>query len=130
MPPMNLNWKVFGRPVKPVAFSLMLTMLIVAWAAIVNVGVLGASVWADALLVLTTGVAALIMVAWVKNSQRLTEWALLAAFFVWGIRFWLVVLVADNPISEEGLYLSVCWMIVAGGSYLLEKTDPRTRKVW
>jgi type IV secretory pathway VirB3-like protein len=129
MPPMNLNWKVFGRPVKPVAFSLMLTMLIIAWAAIVNVGVLGASVWADVLLVLTVGVAALTMVAWVRNSQRLTERALLSAFFVWGIRFWLVVLVADNPVSTEGLYLSVCWMIVAGGSYLLEKTDPRTRKV-
>jgi hypothetical protein len=124
MPPMNLHWNVFGRPIKPVAFALMWSLLVVAWAAFTNQGVLDGSDWADALGGGSIVVASMFMTGWWKNSQRMAEWALLSAFYIWAVRFFLVVLVANNPISQEGLWLSIGWMIVSGGSYLLEKTDP------
>jgi hypothetical protein len=125
MPPMNLRWKVWGRPVKPVALALTITMLIIAWAAVTNVGVLNSSSWADLLAGSALLTAGVLVAGWVRSSQRLAEVGLLLASFVWATRFWLIVLVNPGNITLEGLWLSVCWVVVASGSYLLEKADQR-----
>ena len=49
---MNLpGVQAFGRPVKPVAFFIALTAIIIAVFNILNVGIIGDSPWGDALAV-------------------------------------------------------------------------------
>ena len=127
MPPQNLSWSIFGRPIKPVAFALAISMLIISFSAYQDFGVLGKSKWADGLALVAVLDAVFLTFAWVRSSQLYAEWGLLLAFAVWDVRFWLIVFVSSNPISTEGLWLAACWSIVAGGSYLLEKTDPGGR---
>jgi len=125
MPPLNLHWTVFKRPVKPVAFGLCFSMFVIAWAAFTNVGVLDGNSLADLLGGAALAVAFVFGLAWWHKSQWMAELALLMAFVIWGMRFWLIVFVAGNGISTEGLWLSAGWAVIAGGSYLLEKTDTR-----
>lgn len=125
MAPLNLPWEFLGRPIKPVAFVLMLSMIVITAFAFADLGVLGASVYADFLGGLSLGVGGMFGIAWVIRSQSLSEWALIGAFFVWGIRFWVIILVqAGHGLVTEGWYLSFLWMLLAGGSWLLERSDP------
>ena len=129
MPPMNiLGIKFLGRPIKPVAFALSWSMIIIAWAAFDDVGVLDGSRWADALGVGAIAVSGILVAAWWKNSQQWAEIGLAAAFFLWTTRFLLILLVNNNPITQEGLWLSLGWVVIAGGSYLLEKDDTSGKK--
>jgi hypothetical protein len=122
---MNLPWYVFGRPIKPVALVLMNTMLILGEIGITNNGALRDSMWADVIGMVSFGVAILFIVAFIKNSQRGAEWALIGAFFVWGVRFWALILVNGlEAFTREGAWLALCWMMLAGGSWLLERSDP------
>jgi len=123
MPPLNLKWKIFGRPVKPVSFALTLTMLVIANAGFTDTGVLGDHFLSDFLGGGAVAIALLFVIAWVHTSQRLAETAMLLSCFLWTTRFWLIIFVAGNPIRSEGLWLSACWAIVAAGSYLLERID-------
>lgn len=126
MPPMNLRWTALGRPVKPVAFSLMMTMLILAVVNILNVGILGTHAAGDVLAGLSIAGAALLFTGWFRRSQSVAELGLAAAFFVWSTRFFLGIFISPDPLITEGIYLSLCWAMVAGGSYLLEKMDVAT----
>ena len=119
----NLRVRIFGRPVKPVAIALMLSMIVIGWAAYEDLGILDGSKWADVLAIFALSVCLLFTYAFVANSQRVAEWGLVGAFFVWGIRFWLIMILSDDPLRAEGLWLSGAWMVVAGGSFLLERTD-------
>jgi hypothetical protein len=132
MAPLNLpKVTVFGRPVKPVALGLGISMCVIAWAAFTDVGVLDGSRWADLLGLGAFTVAGTLFVAWYKRSQSLAEAGLLMSFFVWVTRFMLVILVGNNPISQEGLWLSLAWVVISGGAYLLERADPNTSpKKW
>lgn len=125
MPPMNLPWSVFNRPIKPVALVLMNTMLILGWIGATNNGALGDSAWADVTAAIAFAVAILFALGFIKVSQRLAEYALIGAFFVWGVRFWALILVGGTPtLAREAVWLSACWMLLAGGSWLLERSDP------
>lgn len=125
MPPMNLPWRVFNRPIKPVALVLMNTMFILGWIGISNNGALGNSFWADFVAVFSFVVAALFVVGFIKVSQKLAEYALIGAFFVWGVRFWALILVrGTETFGKEAIWLAACWMLLAGGSWLLERSDP------
>lgn len=125
MPELNLPYNVFGRPVKPVSLALMLTMFLLGIYSILDIGVLGSSQWGDLVGGLAFIVAGLSMLAWIKNSQEFAEYALLGAFFIWGFRFWAIALIHGwGTFSQEGWYLSVMWMILSGGSWLLERSDP------
>lgn len=124
MPLLNLPWSIFGRPIKPVAFVLMMSMFVIAAFAAADLGVLGDSVWADFLGGFALAVGVLFAIAWYVRSQIVSEWALLGAFFVWGIRFWVIILVQTNhSLVTEGWYLSFLWMLLSGGSWLLERSD-------
>lgn len=125
MPILNLPWTLFGRPIKPVSFVLMMTMLVIAYIALTNTGILGPSVYADLLGAAAVVVALLFAWAWWATSQEIAEWALLLAFFLWGFRFWAVIFVlGDDALRIEGFYLSFLWMLLSGGSWLLERSDP------
>jgi len=129
MPPQNLSWSIFGRPVKPVALVLMNTMLVLAFVAWVDIGVLGNSIWADILGLFAFSIAVVFGLAWFKKSQTLAEWALTGAFFVWGFRFWAILLVrGESAFTSEGWYLAFLWTVLAGGSWLLERSDPKAQK--
>ena len=125
MPPMNLPWYVFRRPIKPVALVLMNTMRILGWIGVNDNGVLGNSMWADVISAIAFSVAGIFVLGFIRISQRLAEWALIGAFFVWGIRFWAIILVNGFEVfTREGAWLALCWMLLAGGSWLLERSDP------
>jgi hypothetical protein len=125
MPELNLSTSLFGRPIKPVSLVLMMTMLLLGIYSILNIGVLGASQWGDVIGGMAFGVAGLSVIAWWKNSQSMAEYALLSAFFIWGFRFWGIVLVQGwDAFKLEGWYLSIMWVILSGGSWLLERSDP------
>lgn len=130
MPPQNLGITVFGRQVKPVAFVLMTTMFIIGAFSIADAGVLGESEWSDVLGGMGFTIGAVFLSAWWTRSQYIAEMALLGAFFVWGLRFWGIIFVQGaHSFRTEGFYLSLCWMLLAGGSWLLERADPRPETV-
>jgi hypothetical protein len=104
---------------------LMFTMILIGTVATIDLGVLGDSLWSDVIGSMAFITAIFFIIAWVKNSQTLAEWALLGAFFIWGFRFWGIVFVQGwHTLALEGWYLSLLWMILAGGSWLLERSDP------
>jgi hypothetical protein len=116
---------VFGRPIKPVALVLMNTMLILAWIGFTNNGALKDSLWADVAGGIALSVAFLFVYSFYKVWQRGAEFALIGAFFVWGIRFWSLVLVGGPEVLlHESAWLALCWILLAGGSWLLERSDP------
>lgn len=123
MPQMNLHWRFLNRPVKPVAFGLMLAMLVLAFINIDNFGVLGNSDWGDVLAGFSLAVAGLLAWGWWTSSQAAAEYGLIGACFVWTMRFWLAVFMAPNVWQTAGVYLSLCWALISAGSYLLERTD-------
>lgn len=125
MPELNLPFTIRGRPIKPVSLVLMNTMLVIGFVSLVDVGVLGDSLWSDVLGGVACVAVGVFGVGWAYNSQRISEWALLLAMFVWGSRFWAIVFVHGwDCIKQEGLYLSFLWVLLAGGSWMLERTDP------
>lgn len=123
MPPMNLRWTVLGRPVKPVAFTLMMTMLVLTVANLAGVGILGLHSMANFLAGVAVSTGVILFLGWWMRSQGLAEAGLLAASFVWTGRFWLALFLTDEPLIQEGTWFSLLWALVAAGSYLLERTD-------
>jgi len=124
MPPLNLSWTIWGRPVKPVSLALSITMLVLFWSSAVNIGPTGDSPWGDVLGGMAVGTFLLLVLGWVRRSQSTNELGLAAAFYIWGIRVWLDALLDPMPLRNSGIYMAVCWMIVSGGAYLLERLDP------
>lgn len=131
MPKLNLPITIRGRPIKPVSLVLMNTMLLLGIISILDLGVLGRSMWSDVLGALAFGVAGTFMIGWFSNSQLISEWALIGAFFVWGFRFWaLILLYGWKAFESEGVYLSLLWLVLAGGSWLLERSDDTVVRSW
>lgn len=125
MPPMNLPFTVFDRPIKPVSLVLMNSMLILGWGGFTENGILGTSLWGDVIGVVAFGTAAISVTAFFKRNQRWAEFALIGAFFVWGVRFWALILLNGLSVFwREAVWLSACWMLLAAGSWLLERSDP------
>jgi hypothetical protein len=123
MPPLNLRWYVLGRPVKPVAAGLMLSMLAVAYWTASGRGELGPTAWAYVVAVVALAAAAALLVGWQRPSQRLAEYGLAAAFAVWVFRAVAVGLSGTVPFSGESLMLSLSVAVIAAGSYALEVAD-------
>jgi len=123
MPPLNLHWRVLGRPVKPVSFGIAFAMLAIFAANVDDLGILDGSQWGDFLGGMAIAVAILFITGWGLNSQHLTEWALIGAFWVFSVRFWLILFIAKDHGIGEPAWLDLAFMMIAGGSYLLEKLD-------
>lgn len=131
MPELNLPITIRGRPIKPVSFVLMSDMILLGVFSILDLGVLGISIWSDVVGGMAFFVAASFMIAWLSNSQTISEWALIGAFFVWGFRFWALILIYGwNSFVSDGVYLSLLWLLLAGGSWLLERSDDTVVRSW
>ncbi len=125
MPPMNLSSTFLGRPIKPVAFGLSIVMITFIVANIYNTGVLGTSRWGDVVAVLSLAAWGTLNWGWFRNAQRVAELGLLLSTLVLTIRA-IFVLLTLGP-SIQSFWLSSGVAVVAGGSYLLERADPRDR---
>ena len=123
MPPLNLRWRVLGRPIKPVAFGLAIAMLSIFAANIDDLGILDGSQWGDFLGGLALAVGVMFFAGWLANSQQLNEWALLSSFWVFSVRLWLIIFILPTHGIGEELWLDLAFMIISGGAFLLEKLD-------
>jgi hypothetical protein len=122
---MNLNIALLGRPIKPVAFGLSIIMITFVFANYFDTGVLGASEWGDVVGLMSLAAAVTLNWGWFKNSQRAAEYGLLLSTLVLTIRA-IFILLTLGP-SIQNFWLSSGVAIVAGGSFLLERLDPRDR---
>jgi hypothetical protein len=122
MPPLNLPISVFGRPVKPVSLGFAVFMITFTVYNIRNTGVFGASRWGDVIAVVAGASFVLLMVAWVRNSQRLAEYGLLLSGTVFTIRGMFLLLTFG--FDRQDVYFSLGTAIIAFGSYFLERVDP------
>ena len=116
----RINTQFLGRPIKPVAFGFFVAMLIIFPSAINDEGVLDGSLWGDFIGWSALGTAIVLFLAWLRRSQRLYEISLQLVFFLMIFRFVGATLVQHQPTQAGNLALA--WAVIAGGSYLLEKS--------
>lgn len=135
MPPLILpRITLLGRPVRPVSFGFMLAMFVITWAGWANVGSLDGSYLADILSVASAFVGVWLAAAWWFKKQWMAETGLLMVFAAMIFRAtFTYLLLADTPgqgpVPETSL-LSVCAAIIAGGAWLLERSDPYADRKW
>lgn len=135
MPPLILPRVTFwGRPVRPVSFGFTLYMFVLTWAGWANVGDLDGSVLGDILSITSAAVGIWLLSAWVFKKQWMAESGLLMVFTVMVFRavfsFFLLSNTAGQGLVPETSLLSVCGAIIAGGAWLLERSDPYADKKW
>lgn len=116
------GWRVFGRPIKPLALGLLITMLSFAGIAYNRDGVLGNTIWAQTVAVVAAATAGVLLSGWLARSQKLAEVGLLMSFFVWFSAL-LVFALTVHP-SWEHYAWSTAFAVMAAGSYFLEINDP------
>lgn len=122
MPPLNLPFRVFGRPLKPVSLGFAIFMAVLTAYNIADRGVLGSSMWGDVLAVIAGSSFLLLAVAWWTNSQIMSEYGLLLACMVFVTRG--VFLLLTFGWTRQDVYFSLAAAIITGGSYFLERYDP------
>jgi hypothetical protein len=120
---MELPWTAFGRPVKPVAFALTITMISTFAVAYNGDAVaIGNTVWSQLVGYFAALTSAFLIVGWVWRSQRLAEFGYLFCFAVWMFR--LAVYITDvHPVGDRYV-LAAMYALISGGAYLLEVADP------
>lgn len=123
MPPLNLPISIFGRPIKPVSIGFAIFMLTFSVINVLDVGVFENSVLGDVVAVLAGGAFAMLVLAGVVNSQRIAEYGLLLSCTVLVIRGTFIALTLG--VTHREVFFSIATAIIAGGSYFLERTDPR-----
>lgn len=125
MPPLNLPIRIFGRPFKPVSFSFSVAMLIIVYVNVTGQGIVGGLSGRHFIAASAAVAAFMSFWGWLRQSQKVAEWALLVVAFVWAARFWAGGLTVGFSLGNEGVWFSLCWSLIASGSYWLERTDVR-----
>ena len=119
----DLPWSVFGRRAKPFALA----------ATIANFGIALGLHDPDAYfnhpphtVVLVASVCAVVsfMGGWWLNTNVLVLAGLLLTIGVFAARTALAIM--DVGLFDHGAWLSVSWMVAAGGAFLPEKRAPRS----
>ena len=123
MPPLNLSIKFLGRPVKPVSLGVAIFMLVFTVFNITDLGVFGTNRYGDIVAIVAASSLTLLVLAWIINSQRLTEYGLLLASTVFVIRGTFLGLTLSW--SRQDVYFSLAMFIISAGSYFLERVDSR-----
>ena len=140
----ELKALLFGRPIRPSHFAVMLATGVISWQLLtsdhVNVGSFCACASASHILGAVSGIAStclflgwFIKPAWKRktlNAVWFSEWGLLLASGVWLTRAVYVALsdsggLLRNPYAS--MLLSLAWAIGASGAYLLERYDEEMR---
>ena len=121
-----MKWQFLGRPVKPLAFFISMTLFTVYWFNVVidsdvaQGAFVGDVVGSMALV----GFVALIG-GWLSRSQVMAEVGLILAVFVWVTRSAMALMVAGP--NYIGVWLSVAWAGTIAGAYILESMDANGR---
>jgi hypothetical protein len=132
MPSMNLHIKFLGRPIKPVAFGLMIFVGVLGISALNGVSLLGAGTISFFMSIVMMVTSFSLFLGWYFSSQRIAELGLLATFwtllsydifvlqsFGWGFLRAMFTLQPKTP----SVWMSLGIVIIAGGSYILERAD-------
>lgn len=111
-----------GRPIKPLAFAIMLSVATVFWFNIVlNGDILVDTFWGDIVGVAAGASCVLLFAGWWARSQRLAEYGLVLASGTWMARLFTVIFLQGW--GFYGVYLSIAWTLACVGAYLLETFD-------
>lgn len=115
-----LHTKTFlGRPVKPLAFAVMMSVASVFWFNIVLESDVFAASFSSNFVGLAAGASTVMLFGgWWFRSQVLAEVGLLLATGVWVARTAALCLMYGP--GDYGVWYSLCWVLAAGSSYLLE----------
>ena len=113
---------IFGRPFKPLALAMAMSMGTVFWFNIVT----DSDVLVDSLPGNLVGVMAgfslvLLVWSWWAKSESLLRWGLLVSSGVWVSRMTLIALL--EGLDFYGVWLSMAWVVAAVGAYLYEIRD-------
>lgn len=115
------EWRVWGRPVHPVALGIGILMATLTVYNAANVGVLGAHVLGDVVMVGSSAALVCLVAGWVTQHQILVAVGLLAAAAAYLLRTLFIALTVGP--TAEGVWLSTGAVVIAGGSFLLEVWD-------
>jgi hypothetical protein len=118
---------IAGRPMKPVAMGITLTMVVVAssnWRGF-DRGTEPPLSYVVAALA-TTAIIALLW-GWFGRNQRAAEIGLLLVVAAYSTRAAFVYLSSG---LDQAVYFSLASVIIAGGSYLLEASSRRGEAPW
>ena len=116
---------LFGRPLKPVALGLTLTMVIVAQANFRGEDRGTEYPLSFVLAILAVAAAVTLAVGWIGKRQRIAEVGLLLVVGVYAARAAFIQMVSP---FEEAVFLSLATVVIAGGAYILEaSSDGRGR---
>lgn len=116
----DLTMTFLNRPIKPVAFGLTITMLIIAQANLRMTDRGVAYPLSVVLTALATLSAVALLVGWIGRFQRLAEYGLLLVVAVYLTRA-AFIFFASGP--DQAVWFSLTTTIIAGGSYFLEASD-------
>lgn len=125
MSPLNLPYKIADRPLKPLALAAMLTMVVIAWVNLTDIGIAGSTRWGDILAVASGGAAVSLLAGWWFRSQQMAEAGLLLAAGVWFARgvYGLLTVNGNATGNQYAWAFSLAWTMALSGAYLLERSD-------
>lgn len=122
MPSTDLKYRFLGRRlIKPFSLAVSLSMLVLVWMMVGNLAVgTVLDYWQGDLAGGAAGVASfLLIVGWWVQSVKMLEHGLLVATGVWAAV--LGALAIELGVVNPNVMLSFCWLVAAGGSWLLER---------
>ena len=121
------GYQFLGRPIKPLALAIALSMATIFWFNIVeSTGILVPTVAGNIVGYCAGASAVLLFAGWWARSQALAETGMLLAAGVWISRTVFIGLLEEW--YSYSFFFSVAWSLASVGSYLLESFDPENRK--
>lgn len=118
-----------GRPIKPLAFALMMATGTLVWANVVDVDFLGDAYIGDIVAAVAGAAVVLLFAGWWTRSQLLAEWGLLLSSGVWVARAMTVFFIGVH-VDPVAFLLSICWAVAAGGAFMLESVGDCGEGLW
>lgn len=118
----DLPFRVFGRPLKPVALGLTLTMIIIAQSNLRGVDRGTDYPLSTILGVLAVVSAITLAVGWFWDRQTIAEVGLLLTVGVYTTR---AAFIQFSTPWDQAIWFSLATVVIAGGAYMLEASDHR-----
>lgn len=118
--------KVLGRPFKPLALAVMLSLFVIAWfGMLTETGPLDGSIWSD-IVGAAALVAGFVMLGGFACYQcRFARYGLIIASGVWAAVAacsWMLY-----GLATFSAWFSLCWVVATVGATLLEMVDDAGR---
>lgn len=127
----ELPWLLLGRKTRPFSLAVSLADLVVAWSLLIERSgpgeVLDRPMPGTLVGAMAALAAVLLWAGFWRRSDRLMQDGLLCSVFVWGSRAGAIAFTTGA--LDQSVLLSACWVIAAGGAYLLEHTTHDTTTV-